>query len=83
MSKKSRSYKNKRRRPNVTKLQQDSLSPSPIQASVDKRQLTYNNISHIQSQSNHYQYLMPELRRIGILAGAIVLILIILSFILG
>ena len=83
MSKKTRSYKNKRRRPNAIKLQQDSLSPSLTQASVDKRQVTYNTISKIQSQNNHYQYLMPELRRIGILAGAIVLILVVLSFILG
>ena len=29
------------------------------------------------------RYLMPELRRIGILAGAIIVVLIILSFVLG
>ena len=35
------------------------------------------------SSINHYQYIMPELRRIGILAGAIILTLVVLSFILS
>jgi len=83
MSKKSRSYKYKRRRANVINKQQESLSASPDQTSVNRQQATLNNIPNSQSQNNQYQYLIPELRRIGILAGAIVLILIILSFILG
>jgi hypothetical protein len=36
-----------------------------------------------QGLTNRYQYLMPELRRIGILAGVIIVALIILSVILG
>ncbi|GAI11175.1 unnamed protein product, partial [marine sediment metagenome] len=32
---------------------------------------------------DRYQYVMPELRRIGILGGVMILILITLSFILG
>lgn len=83
MSKKSRSYKHKRRRTNVTNIQQESLSASRDQNPVDRQQMPINNISNSQSQNSQYQYLIPELRRIGILAGAIVLILIILSFILG
>ena len=33
--------------------------------------------------TSRYQYVMPEIKRIGIVAGAIILVLIILSFILG
>ena len=34
-------------------------------------------------QVTRYQYVLPELRRIGIIAGALLLILIVLTFILG
>ena len=41
-------------------------------------------ISHeVQDFTSRYQYVMPELKLIGILAGSIMLILIILSFVLG
>ena len=33
--------------------------------------------------TSRYQYVMPEIKRIGIIAGAIILVLIILSFVLG
>jgi len=36
-----------------------------------------------QDLTSRYQYVMPEVKRIGIIAGSIVLVLIILSFILG
>jgi hypothetical protein len=36
-----------------------------------------------QDFTSHYQYVMPEIKRIGIIAGSIILILIILSFVLG
>ena len=36
-----------------------------------------------QDLTSHYQYVLPELKRIGIIAGAIILVLIILSFVLG
>jgi hypothetical protein len=36
-----------------------------------------------QDFTSHYQYVMPELKRIGIIAGAIILTIIILSFALG
>lgn len=35
------------------------------------------------TQATRYQYVLPEMRRIGIIAGALFLILIILTFILG
>ena len=34
------------------------------------------------AQANRYQYVLPELRRIGIISGALLLVLIILTFIL-
>ncbi len=37
----------------------------------------------VQNSADRYQYVMPEVKRIGIIAGSIVLILIILSFVLG
>ena len=36
-----------------------------------------------QDFTSRYQYVMPELKRIGIIAGAIILTIIILSFVLG
>ena len=35
------------------------------------------------AQATRYQYVLPELKRIGIIGGALFLILIILAFILG
>jgi hypothetical protein len=37
----------------------------------------------VQDLASRYQYVIPEVKRIGIIAGSIVLILIILSFVLG
>jgi hypothetical protein len=36
-----------------------------------------------QDLTSRYQYVLPEVKRIGIIAGAIILVLIILSFVLG
>jgi hypothetical protein len=36
-----------------------------------------------QDLTSRYQYVIPEVKRIGIIAGAIILVLIILSFVLG
>jgi len=46
-------------------------------------QLTDKPVSEGQNFLDHYQYLIPELRRIGILAGAIIIILLILSLTLN
>ena len=37
----------------------------------------------VQDLASRYQYVIPDVKRIGIIAGSIVLILIILSFVLG
>jgi hypothetical protein len=36
-----------------------------------------------QDSPSRYEYVIPEVKRIGIIAGAIILVLIILSFVLG
>jgi hypothetical protein len=33
--------------------------------------------------ARHYQHVIPEVKRIGLIAGAIIVVLIVLSFILG
>ena len=83
MSKKLRSSKSKRRRSAMTKIQQNSMSSSSTVITTNKQQLPESSASNTQSQNSHYQYLGHELRQIGILGGAIVLILVVLSFILG
>jgi len=39
--------------------------------------------SKVQDLSSRHQHVMPEVKRIGIIAGAIILVLVILSFVLG
>lgn len=41
------------------------------------------SLSRAQDPAGRYQHVIPEVKRIGIIAGAIVVVLIILSFILG
>jgi len=36
-----------------------------------------------QDLASRYQYVMPEVKRIGVIAGSIIVVLIILSFVLG
>jgi ABC-type transport system involved in cytochrome bd biosynthesis fused ATPase/permease subunit len=36
-----------------------------------------------QDLTSYYQYVVPEIKRIGIIAGSIIFVLIILSFVLG
>ena len=51
--------------------------PSPAQASPKVQP------SKVQDLNSRHQHVMPEVKRIGIIAGAIILVLIILSFVLG
>jgi len=83
MSKKSRSDKLKRRRSTTAKMQQNSMPPSSTLITTNKQQLPDNNMPKTQNHDTQYQYLRHELQQIGILAGAIILILVVLSFILG
>jgi len=80
MPKKSRRAKAKRRAKLAQETQRKySQSLKPVTAQL---QLAAKVSPEVKDPTKYYQYLMPELRRIGILAGAIILILVVLSFIL-
>jgi hypothetical protein len=81
MPKKSRRAKAKHRAKLAQETQRKySQSLKPVTAQL---QLAGKVSPEVKDPTKYYQYLMPELRRIGILAGAIILVLIVLSFILG
>jgi len=81
MPKKSYRTKAKRRAKLAREIQKEKLqSPKPAAA---QPQLTNKASSVNENPVNHHQYLIPELRRIGILAGAIAITLIVLSFVLS
>ncbi len=81
MAKKSRRAKAKHRA-RVVKVTQErhSQQPGPPPSEV---QSPTRVSSKVQDLTSRYQYVMPEVKRIGIIAGAIILVLIILSFVLG
>jgi hypothetical protein len=81
MPKKSRRAKAKHRAA-VAKAVQER-QPQQAGALSTEIQSTPRVAPKVQDFSNRYQYVVPEIKRIGIIAGAIVLILIILSFVLG
>ena len=83
MAKKSRTDRLKNRHLAAAKMQQDLIPPPSTLITTNKQQLPDNSRSKPQINNDQYQYLPRELRQIGILAGAIVLILVVLSFILG
>ncbi|MFW6118477.1 MAG: hypothetical protein ACOC6R_03185 [Chloroflexota bacterium] len=81
MPKKSRRTKAKQRTRAARVVQEERLkqpgtlpaeSQSPARASAKAPDTT-----------SRYQYVVPEVKRIGIIAGAIIIVLIILSFVLG
>jgi hypothetical protein len=81
MAKKSRRAKAKHRA-RVAKVTQEShsqqLKPLPAELQSPTRVSP-----KAQDLTSRYQYVIPEVKRIGIIAGAIILVLIILSFVLG
>ena len=81
MPKKSRRAKAKHRVA-VAKAVQESQSQQsrPLSAEI---QSAPRVSPKVQDLANRYQYVIPEIKRIGIIAGTIILILIILSFVLG
>jgi len=81
MAKKSRRAKAKHRA-RVAKVAQEERSQQMKSLSAEAQSPT--RISpKVQDLTSRYQYVIPELKRIGIIAGAIILVLIILSFTLG
>jgi hypothetical protein len=81
MPKKSRRAKAKRHARTVTTIQ--ARHPQQLNQVAPKPQLSAKVSPGAQDFVGRYQYVMPEVKRIGILAGSIVLILIILSFVLS
>lgn len=81
MPKKSHRTKAKRRA-RLAKEIRGTYSQS-LKSVTAQPQLASKMSPEARSPINHYQYIMPELRRIGILAGAIILTLVVLSFILS
>ena len=68
-----------------TKAKRHARSAKPIQAThpqISKPQSPVKISHEAQDSINRYQYVMPEIKRIGILSVSMILILIILSFIL-
>jgi hypothetical protein len=80
MAKKSRRAKAKHRA-RVAKATQEGRSQQlgPLPAEV---QPPTRVSPKVQDLTSRYQYVIPEVKRIGIIAGAIILVLIILSFVL-
>jgi len=91
MPKKSRHSKAKQRA-NLAKpiqerhpqqLEPTTAEPRELKPATAKPQ-SPARISHgVQDIASRYQYVIPELKLIGILGGSMILILIILSFVLG
>ena len=81
MPKKSRRAKAKHRARMAPVAQEGrSQQPGPLPAGL---QSPTPVSPKVQDLTSRYQYVMPEIKRIGIIAGAIIVVLIILSFVLG
>jgi hypothetical protein len=81
MPKKSRRTKAKQRNRAARVVQEEHLpqagtTPAELQSPAGVSQKAPDLTSR-------YQYVMPEIKRIGIIAGAIILVLVILSFVLS
>ena len=86
MPKKSRRAKAKQRAA-VAKAVQElrSQQPKPVPAEVQSAPRVSPRAQAVpkaQDLASRYEYIVPEIKRIGIVAGSIILVLVILSFIL-
>jgi hypothetical protein len=81
MPKKSRRTKAKQRARAVRVVQEEyKQQPETLPADLQSPARVSPKAPDLTSR---YQYVMPEIKRIGIIAGVIILVLIILSFVLG
>jgi len=85
MSKKSRRVRAKRRTAAANLAKRVPIERVPIRQAPSESKASVPSVQPSLSsvQTTRYQYVLPELRRIGIIAGALLLILIVLTFILG
>jgi hypothetical protein len=79
MPKKSRRSKAKRRA-KVAQVVGEGRSQQPEPLPAELKSLTQVS-PKAQDFTSRYQYVMPEIKRIGIIAGAMILFLIIMSFV--
>jgi hypothetical protein len=84
MPKKSRRTKAKRRAA-VARVVEEARSQESrrVPSDVQPVQSPPRVSPKVQDLASRYQYVMPEVKRIGIIAGSIIVVLIILSFALG
>ena len=90
MAKKSRRAKAKQRARMAKAVEQrqpqqptQQPMPTPTKLQPPARVSPKAQVPKAQDLASRYQYVMPDVKRIGIIAGAIILVLIILSFVLG
>jgi len=86
MAKKSKRAKAKHRARVANKAQVElSQQPEemPAEALSPTRASPKVQPSRVQDLTSRHQYVIPEVKRIGIIAGAIIVVIIILSFVLG
>ena len=86
MAKKSRRAKAKHRAKLAKATQEgrsQQLEPLPAEVPSSTRISPKVQPPKVQDLTSRYQYVIPEVKRIGIIAGAIILVIIILSFVLG
>jgi hypothetical protein len=86
MAKKSRRAKAKQRArvaKAVEQSQPQQPMPMPTKLQSPARMSAKVQAPKAQDLASRYQYVLPDVKRIGIIAGSIILVLIILSFVLG
>jgi hypothetical protein len=86
MAKKSRRAKAKQRARMAKAVEQShpqQSMPVPTKLQSPARVSPKAQAPKAQDLTSRYQYVIPEVKRIGIIAGAIIVVLIILSFVLG
>jgi hypothetical protein len=72
-----------KQRAKLAKIARERNSQRVVSTVAEVGALARKKVPEEQVLVNRYQYIMPELRYIGILIGSIILILIVLSFIFG
>jgi len=81
MAKKSRRNRARHQTKSTKAIQGRQLqAPTPVASATQSPART---APEVQNFADRYQYVIPDIKRIGIIAGCMILVLIILSFILG
>jgi len=86
MGKKSRRAKARQRArlarmPQVTRMVQEA-APQQAKSMPARTQSALRTVTKTEDLASRYKYVIPELKRIGIIAGSIIVVIIVLSFVL-